>query len=60
MLVLPARIATHVVMMIAAKNSIMKITIGVTTITNADIMIGQRDQGLHSHVAVDQKTSSTM
>ena len=39
MLVLPARIATHVVMMIAAKNGVMKITIGAMTIANTIIMI---------------------
>ena len=39
MLVLPARIATHVVMMIAVKNDIMKITTGIMMITNASIMI---------------------
>ena len=60
LLMLPARIATHIVMMIAMKNGIMKIAIGVTTIVNAGIMIGQRDQGLHSHVTVDWKTSSIM
>ena len=60
LLVLPAQITTHVVMMIAAKNGIMKITVGTTMIVNAVIMIGQRDQGLHSHTAVDRKTSSTM
>ena len=59
LLVLPARITTHVVMMIATKNGVMKIATGATTIMNAVIMIGQRDQGLHSHVAVDRKTSST-
>ena len=59
LLVLPARIATHIVMMIAAKNGVMKIATGVTTIANASIMIGQRDQGLHSHVVADWKTSST-
>jgi len=59
LLVLPARIATHVVMMIATKNGVMKITIGATTIANTVIMIGQRDQGLHNHVATNQKTSST-
>ena len=52
LLMLPARIATHVVMMIAAKNGVMKIA-------NTGIMIGQRDRGLHSHVAADRKTSST-
>ena len=56
---LPAHIATHVVMMIAAKNGVMKIAAGATTIVNAVIMISQRDQGLHSHAAVDWKTSST-
>ena len=40
LLVLPTRIATHVMMMIAAKNGVMKIAIGVTTIGNAGIMIG--------------------
>ena len=40
LLVLPARIATHVVMMIATKNGILKITTGATTIANAIIMIG--------------------
>ena len=59
MLVLPTRIATHVVTMIATKNGVMKIMAGATTIVNAVIMIGQRDQGLHSHVAVNWKTSST-
>ena len=57
LLVLPARIATHVMMMIAVKNSVMKIATGVTTIVNVGIMISQRDRGLHRHVAVDQKTS---
>jgi len=56
---LPPQIATHVVMMIATKNGVMKITIGATTIANTVIMIGQRDQGLHNHVATNQKTSST-
>ena len=37
--VLPARITTHVVMMIAAKNDVMKIATGITTIVNASIMI---------------------
>ena len=60
MLVLPARIATHVVMMITAKNDVMKIVAGAMMIANVVIMIGQRDQGLHSHVTTDQKTSSTM
>ena len=59
LLVLPAQIATHVVMMIAVKNGVMKIATSVMTIANAGIMIGQRDQGLHSHVAADHKTSST-
>ena len=53
LLVLPARIATHVMMMIVAKNDVMKIATGVTTIVNADIMIGHRDRGLHNHVTVD-------
>ena len=47
---LPAHIATHVVMMIAAKNGVMKIATGVTTIANASIMIGQRDQGLENFI----------
>ena len=51
---------THIVMMIAVKNVVMKIVIGATTIANAVIMIGLRDRGLHNHVAVDRKTSSTM
>ena len=38
LLVLPARIATHVVMMIAMKNNIIKIATGVTMIANAGIM----------------------
>ena len=59
LLVLPARIATHVAMMIAAKNGVIKITTGATTIANAVIMIGQRDRGLHSHIAAERKTSST-
>ena len=59
LLVLLARIATHIMMMIAANNSVVKITTGAMTITNAIIMIGQRDGGLHSHVAADRKTSST-
>ena len=59
LLMVPARIATNVVMMITAKNDIMKIAVGATMIANAIIMIGQRDQGLHSHAATDQKTSST-
>ena len=53
LLMLPARITTHVVMMIATKNGVMNITVGATTIMNAVIMISQRDQGLHSHVIVD-------
>ena len=57
---LPARITTHVVMMIAAKNGVMKIVAGAMTIVNAVIMIGQRDQGLHSHVTADQKTPLTL
>ena len=60
LLMLPAQIATHIMMMIATKNSVMKIMAGTTTITNAIIMIGQRDQGLHNHVTADRKTSSTM
>ena len=40
LLVLPAWIATHVMMMIAAKNGIIKITTGTTMIANAIIMIG--------------------
>ena len=40
MLVLPARITTHVVMMITTKNGVMKIAIGATMIMNAIIMIG--------------------
>ena len=59
MLVLPARIATHIVMMIAMKNGVMKIVVGATTIVNASIIIVQRDEGLHSHVTADRKTSST-
>ena len=59
MLVLPARIATHVVMMIAVKNDVMKIVTDAMTIANAVIMIGQRDRGLHNHVIADQKTPST-
>ena len=59
MLVLPSHIATHIMMMIAVKNSVMKIATGVMTIANAGIMIGQRDQGLHSHITADQKTLST-
>ena len=59
LLVLPARIATHVMMMIATKNGVMKIAAGATTTANAVIMIGQRDQGLHSHIIADRKTLST-
>jgi len=59
LLMLPARIATHVVMMIALKNDVMRIATGVTTIMNIGIMIGQRDRGLHNHITADQKTSST-
>ena len=59
LLVLPAQIATHVVMMIATKIGIMMIVVGATMITNAIIMINQRDQGLHSHIAAVQKTPST-
>ena len=59
LLMLPARITTHVVMMITAKNDVMKIAAGTTMITNAIIMINQRDQGLHSHIAAVQKTPST-
>ena len=40
LLVLPARIATHVVMMITMKNGVMKITADATTIANFVIMIG--------------------
>ena len=58
LLVLPARIATHVVMMIAANNGVMKIMTSVMTIANAGIMICQRERGLHSHVTIDRKTSS--
>ena len=43
LLVLPTWIATHVVMRITMKNSIIKIAIGATMIVNAIIMIGQRD-----------------
>jgi len=53
---LPARIATHVMMMITMKNNIMKITTGAMTIVNTIIMIGQRDKGLHSHITTDRKT----
>ena len=56
---LPTWIATHIMMMIAAKSGVMKIMAGATMIVNTVIMIGQRDQGLHSHTAADQKTSST-
>ena len=56
---LPTHIATHVVMMIAVKNDVMKITTGIMMIVNAGIMIGQRDRGLHSHIIADRKTSST-
>ena len=59
LLVLPAPIAIHVVMMITAKNGVIKIMTGATMIANAIIMIGQRDRGLHSHVTADRKTSST-
>jgi len=58
LLVLPAQITTHVVMMIAAKHGVMKIATAATTIVNAIIMIGQRDQGLHSHIIANWKTSS--
>ena len=40
LLMLPAWITTHVMMMIATKNGVMKITTGVTTIMNVVIMIG--------------------
>ena len=40
LLMLPACIATHIVMMITMKNGVMKITTGVTTIMNVVIMIG--------------------
>ena len=40
LLMLPAQIAIHIVMMITVKNGVMKIAIGATTITNAVIMIG--------------------
>ena len=53
LLVLPAHIAAHIAMMIAVKNDVMKIATCVTTIVNADIMIGHRDRGLHNHVTVD-------
>ena len=59
LLVLPTRIATHIMMTIAVKNDVMKIVTCVMMIVNVVIMIGQRDQGLHSHVAAIQKTSST-
>ena len=59
LLVLPAWIATHIMMMITAKNGVMKITVGATMIVNAIVMIGQRDQGLHNYVATNQKTLST-
>ena len=39
MLVLPAQIATHIVMMIAMKNGVMKIMAGAMMIANAIIMI---------------------
>jgi len=53
LLVLPARITTHIVMMIVEKNGVTKIVTGAMTIMNAVIMIGQRDRGLHSHIAAD-------
>ena len=59
LLVLPAHITTHIVMMIATKNGVMKIAIGITMIANIGLVIGQRDRGLHSHMATDRKTSST-
>ena len=40
LLMLPTRIAIHIVMMIAVKNGIMKITIGAMMIVNVVIMIG--------------------
>ena len=39
LLVLPTRIATHTMMMIAMKNNVIKITTDATTIMNAVIMI---------------------
>ena len=39
MLMLPAWIATHIVMMIAVKNGVMMITAGATMIVNVVIMI---------------------
>ena len=39
MLVLLTRIATHIVMMIAVKNGVMKIATCITTIMNVGIMI---------------------
>ena len=39
LLVLPAWITTHVMMMIAMKNNVMKIAVGATMIVNAVIMI---------------------
>ena len=59
LLVLPARITTHVMMMIATKNGVMKIAAGAATIANTIILISQRDQGLHNHVAADRKTPLT-
>ena len=50
---LPTQISTHVVMMIAVKNGVVKIMIGAMMIANAIIMIGQRDRGLHNHIAAD-------
>ena len=40
LLVLPTWITTHIMMMIATKNVIMKIAVGAMTIANAVIMIG--------------------
>ena len=57
---LPAWIATHIMMMIAMKIGVMMIVVGATMIANAVIMINQRDQGLHSHIAADWKNPSTM
>ena len=53
LLMLLAWIAIHVVMMIATKNGVMKIVVGAMMIVNAIRTIGQRDQGLHSHIATD-------
>ena len=59
LLVLPARIATHVVMMIAMKNGAMETMAGAMMIANTVLIIVRRDQGLHNYVFADQTTFST-